>query len=249
MGLLFVFTLFSNRAEELPSSTTFHSQTKKTASPSAEVSNSTFTPALVGFSQNIGNSSLVVSNDVQKPEHAEKKQQKLSQFVDINSELHQSLLVELHSQFPSEELTMGREGSIEYKGVTYDSYITELGAEFHVFNEVFHRQVSEAEEPYEEIKKELEQELESLGDWNSKNAAVIYQLLDEYNNPDIQLLELNCRSNICLVHFSHPSEHYGVMALGKFMRLIRKKKQECLCKGVLSGKKKLQESTFTFVFD
>lgn len=244
---MLVLSLFSNRAEELPSPI-FHSQTKKIISPSAKISNSTFTPPLAGFSQNIGTSSAV-SNDVQKSEQVAKKQQKLNQFVDISSELHQILLDELHSKFPPEELRIGREPSIEYKGVAYDSYITGSGIEFHVFNEAFHRRVSEEDEPYEAIKKELEQELALLGDWNSKNAAVIYQLLDEYNNPDIQLLELNCRSNMCLAHFSHPSEHYGVMALGKFMRLIRKKKQACLCKGVLSGKEKLQESTFTFVFD
>lgn len=187
---MLVLSLFSNRAEELPSPT-FHSQTKKIISPSAKISNPTFTPPLAGFSQNIGTSSSVVSNDFQKSEQVAKKQQKLNPFVDVNSELHQILLDELHSKFPPEEVRIGKEPSIRYKGVIYYSYVTGLGVEFHVFNEAFHRRVSEEEEPYEAIKKELEQELALLGDWNSKNAAVIYQLLDEYNNPDIQLLELN----------------------------------------------------------
>lgn len=177
------------------------------------------------------------------------EQQKLSQFVDINSELHQTFMEKINAKYPDQELKIGIEHSLEHEGNYYDSYVTNMGVEFHIWNENFYQRTSAMPNAYEVIQQELAAELEQLGDWNTENEVKIHQLLSELNNPDIQLIEVNCHSNFCLAAFNHPGKDYGYAALGQFLRLIRESREACSCKGVVAAAEKLNETTITFVFD
>lgn len=193
------------------------------------------------------------------------------EFIDPNSELHEKLLEAIKKKMSEKVLLKIRPGEkgVDLDGESYTTYTSDIGIEFFRDNIKWHKQFENVDDVFNRLQELQAQELESLGDWNSKNESIIYQLVEKFNYQveeehdlaQISPVNVDCRGNICSVHFSHPTDLFkgtgkASEAVGKelkgvlaFMVFFKKQRSWCKCRGFESFSEGWNESSFRFVFD
>lgn len=171
--------------------------------------------------------------------------QQATEFIAVDSELHRTLLEKLHSEHSSEEVK--DEPFVILDDTLYAPYVTDIGIEFYQFNTEFINQIVEESDRYnfqlDAIKKDVAQQTGV----NFESETLVYQLLEEFNSAEVQLINVSCRGQICLVQLVHPYNSLNVMeALSSF---IKSKRQQCGCKALHTASFDFTESVFNFVFD
>lgn len=190
-------------------------------------------------------------------------------FVSVDSELHQKLLKKLRKKIPDERLNNKKDYDfgVDLDGGIYSVYKSDIGFEFYEKNVDWHEQFEGIDDHFRKWLELQEQELEKLEEWNAKNESIIYQLVnefnylsvEEYNLPNISPVNVDCRGNICSVHFSHPTNVFNksgedvfvddLKAVLAFRRFFMEKRSWCKCRGFEYFSRGWNESSFRFVFD
>lgn len=190
-------------------------------------------------------------------------------FVSVDSELHQKLLKELRKNIPDETLNNKKnyDFGVDLDGGIYSAYKSDVGFEFYEENIEWHEQFEGVDDHFRKWIELQEQELEKLDEWNAKNESIIYQLVNEfnylsvekYNLPNISPVNVDCRGNICSVHFSHPTNFFNksgeeifaedLKAVLAFRQFFMEKRSLCKCRGFEYFSDGWNESSFRFVFD
>lgn len=168
-----------------------------------------------------------------------------AEFIPIDSELYKTLLEKLHSEHSSEAIK--EEPFIILDDALYVPYVTDMGIEFFHINTEFIDQIMEEADRYnfelDIIKKDVEQQT----DENSENEVLVYQLIEEFNSAEVQLINISCRGHICLMQLAHP--HNSINVMEALFTLIKKKRQQCGCKALYTASSDFTESAFKFIFD
>lgn len=170
---------------------------------------------------------------------------KVTEFIKVDSELHQQLLEKLLAENSEEEVK--NEPLLVIDKKVYIPYVTDYGIEFYQLLIEALKPVTEESNPYQFQLDLLEQQLAEEEQPQSIHSSYVYQLLEQLDLADVQLANLVCRGQICLAKLIHPNS--GINAVESFVSLIKKNRQTCHCKALHLPYDDFSESVFQFYFD
>lgn len=231
----------------------------------------------VTLDTNTGSTDSTVSKTLPKETNTPQNKQESSQidiehsteFVNPKSKLHKRLLEKIKTKISEKRLlkiSAGEKG-VDLDGESYTTYTSDIGIEFHKESIEWFEQFDGIDGSFERVQELQSVELARLGDWNAHNESVIYQLVEEFNYgsfeehglPNISPVNVDCRGNICSVHFSHPHNYFNksgekvyadnLKAIMAFIIFFKTKRSWCKCRGFEYFSDGWNESSFRFVFD
>ncbi len=170
---------------------------------------------------------------------------KIIEFIKVDSELHQQLLEKLLAENSEEEVK--NEPLLVINKKVYVPYVTDYGIEFYRLRIEALKQVTEESNPYQFQLDLLDQQLAEEGQPQSIYSRYVYQLLEQLDLADVQLVNLVCRGQMCLAKLIHPNS--GINAVESFLNLIKRSRQTCHCKALHLPYDDFSESVFQFYFD
>lgn len=163
----------------------------------------------------------------------------MTSFILQESELYQQIL-QLYNDNDQPSV-------VRFEQEDYYAYVTPLGVDFYILDSQLLMSLPEGENFYSAAYQAQKREVESFAEWALENEHHIYRMLSQLDEPNLQLLNLICRGDLCLSQFSHPIESAKV--LGRLIKFIKANRQNCGCKGVMNFSHDISESTIKFVFD
>ena len=275
--LVIIFLVLSNNQAEVSitlESVDLTQQPPQTADSTEKIQEEKLSSVVSSPSQSkIQASQLQVEDPENKQEQTELLQMGIEhsmKLVDMDSELHKKLLEQLRKNIPDyqSQKTRGTEFAVDLEGRIFSTYSGDKGIEFYEENIDWHKQLFDGiSDHFKKIQELQAQELEELGDWNANNESIIYQLVEGYNYvsfeeyglPKVSPVNVDCRGNVCSVHFSHPNNAFNrsgeevhadnLKAIMAFRLFFKARRSWCKCIGFEYFSEGWNESSFRFVFD